>query len=132
MTVRANWLIALAAIIALGIVSRTLPLGHQLWDKYLGDSLYAAMVYSLLRLFTKANPESLLVTSSAIMLAIEAFQVTGIPASMLARPESGTRIVARLLGTHFSFLDLFAYLAGIVCTWLVDRLPLLRSRSSTP
>ena len=132
MYLRAIWLIALAAIIALGIVSRTLPLGNPLWDKYLGDSLYAAMVYALLRLFTKADPASLLVTSSAIMVAIEAFQLTGIPALMLVRPEMGTKIIARLLGTHFSFLDLLAYIVGIVCAWFLDRLLLFSSQSSTP
>ncbi len=132
MTVRAYWLIALVAIIALGIVSRTIHLGHLLWDKYFGDVLYAAMVYVLLRLFTKANPASILFTSAAIMIAIEAFQVTGVPASMLARPEMGTKIFARLLGTHFSFLDVLAYFIGLLCTWLVDSRASSNFRSSTP
>ncbi len=121
MPLRALWLIALAAIIALGIVSRTLPLGNLLWDKYLGDSLYAAMVYVLLRLFTKANPASLLVTSSAIMVAIEAFQLTGIPAAMLVSTQAETRIAARLLGTHFGIFDLLAYCIGIYLVFEVDR-----------
>ncbi len=132
MPTRAFWLIALIAIIALGIVSRAVHLGHQLWDKYLGDALYAAMVYVLLRLLTKANPASLLVTSSSIMLAIEVFQLTGIPAAMLMHPELGVKVIARLLGTHFSFLDLFAYSVGIGCVWFLDRLPILSSQNSTP
>jgi hypothetical protein len=132
MSTRALWLVVLTAIIALGILSRAVHLGHQLWDKYLGDALYAAMVYVLLRLLTKANPASLLVTSSSIMLAIEVFQLTGVPAAMLTRPEMGVKIIARLLGTHFSFLDLFAYIVGIGCVWFLDRLPIFSSRSSTP
>jgi hypothetical protein len=117
----ASWLFALILIIALGLLSRIFPLGHPLWDKYLGDALYAAMVYALLRLFTKANPASLLVTSSAVMLVIEAFQLTAIPSSMLASPQIETQIAARLLGTQFSFFDLLAYATGIYSTFEADR-----------
>ena len=39
---RLGWLFTLAAIIALGLLSRTFHLGQPLWDKYLGDALYAA------------------------------------------------------------------------------------------
>lgn len=132
MSSRATWLFTLVLIIALGLVSRIFPLGHPLWDKYLGDALYAAMVYAILRLFTKANPASLLVTSSAIMLAIEAFQLTGIPISMMASPQLPTVMLARLLGTHFSFVDLLAYLFGILGLWLIDLYSVLSSRNSTP
>ena len=38
-------LLLLAAIIAAGILSRVIHTGWIVFDKYLGDALYAAMVY---------------------------------------------------------------------------------------
>ncbi len=126
MTVRAYWLIAVVAIIALGILSRTIALGHPIWDKYLGDVLYAAMVYALIRLFTRASVASVLLISLAIMVAIESFQITEIPAGMFHSPHVAIRICARLLGVQFNFYDLFAYAVGCAITFAVDRS--LRSR----
>jgi hypothetical protein len=50
MRTRSSWAFCLIAIIALGILSRVVHTGLALFDKYLGDALYAAMVYALLRL----------------------------------------------------------------------------------
>jgi hypothetical protein len=51
---RASWILCLVGIITVEILSRV---GHT-WlvavDKYLGDALYAAMVYTILRLFWRA------------------------------------------------------------------------------
>ena len=121
MSARANWLFALVIIIALGLLSRIFPLGYPLWDKYLGDALYAATVYALLRLLTEANAASVLTTSSAIMVTIEAFQLTGMTALMLERPQPAVRIFARLLGTQFSFFDLLAYAVGLYLIFEWDR-----------
>ena len=54
------------------------------------------------------------------MTVIELFQLTMIPAHMLASEHLAVRICARLMGTGFSFLDLFAYGVGIGCIFLVD------------
>lgn len=121
MSSRATWLVALVLIIALGLLSRIFPMGQPLWDKYLGDALYAAMVYSLLRLLTKANATSVLTTSSAVMFTLETFQLTGIPASMFASPDIPIRLFARLLGTHFSLYDLLAYSVGLYLSFEWDR-----------
>ena len=43
-------LILLGAIIAAGVVSRAIHTGWIVFDKYLGDVLYAAMVYLLINL----------------------------------------------------------------------------------
>jgi hypothetical protein len=54
------------------------------------------------------------------MTAIELFQLTKIPAHMLASAHLMTQICARLMGVEFSFLDLLAYGVGIGCIYLVD------------
>ena len=56
----------------------------------------------------------------AIMTALELFQLNGIPARLLASDSLVVQIFARLLGTEFSFLDLFAYAVGIACIYFVD------------
>jgi hypothetical protein len=91
-----------------------------LFDKYLGDALYAAMVYTILRLFWKAA--ALALPAMAIMTVIELFQLTMIPARMLASEHVIVRVCARLMGTEFSFLDLLAYGVGIACIFFADSL----------
>jgi hypothetical protein len=115
---RSSWVVGLIAIIAVGILSRTVHTGLVLVDKYLGDALYAAMVYAVLRLLWKTA--ALAVPAMAIMTAIELFQLTMIPARMLASEHWIVRICARLMGTEFSFLDLLAYGVGIGCIYLLD------------
>ncbi len=103
----------LAAIVVAGLASRSVQTGFVLIDKYLGDALYAAMIYSGLRVLGVRGRVGVL--AMAIMVAIECFQLTGIPAWMY-RPEQplGVRVVGRLLGTEFAWLDLVAYAAGIL------------------
>jgi hypothetical protein len=95
--------------------------GFVVFDKYLGDALYAAMVYTLLRLFWRAAASArLAVSAMALMTVIELFQLTMIPAHLLANEHVMVRICARLMGTEFSFLDLLAYGVGIGCIYLAD------------
>lgn len=91
-------------------------MGVRLFDKYLGDALYAIMVYILLRL---AGARHTALCAMALMLAIELFQLTGIAARMLRSNSTVVRICARLMGTEFGAADLVAYAAGIVgIAWL--------------
>jgi hypothetical protein len=115
---RASWAICLVGIIAMGILSRVVHTGLVVFDKYLGDALYAAMVYAILRLLWK--PAAVAVCAMAVMTVIELFQLTMIPAHMLASEHLIARIGARMMGTEFSFLDLLAYGVGIGCIYLVD------------
>jgi hypothetical protein len=92
-------------------------------DKYLGDALYAAMVYVLVSLVWQTSPLRKAVLAMLIMTALEVFQLTMIPAHMLASGNLATRIVARLLGTEFSLRDLLAYAVGILGVFILDRVP---------
>ena len=117
---RAFWIFCLAGIIAAGILSRIVHTGVVVIDKYLGDALYAAMVYVILRLYWRAAPVVLGVSAMIVMTLVELFQLTMIPAHMLGSGHLIVRIVARLMGTEFSFLDLLAYAVGIACIFLLD------------
>jgi hypothetical protein len=92
--------------------------GFAAIDKYLGDALYATMVYAILRLVWRSAASA--VCAMAIMTAIEFFQLTMIPARMLASEHWMMRICARLMGVEFSFRDLLSYAVGIGCIFLVD------------
>jgi hypothetical protein len=106
-------------IIAAGILSRVVHTGAPLFDKYLGDALYAAMVYAILRSF-RPNAEAA-IAAMAIMIVIELFQLTMIPARLLGSDSLVVRMVARLMGTKFGWLDLIAYAAGVLCMRLTAR-----------
>jgi hypothetical protein len=118
---RASWCLCLVGIIAGGILSRVFHTRLAVVDKYLGDALYAAMVYAILRIFWMAAKSARLAASAmAIMTVIELFQLTMIPAHLLANEYVMVRICARLMGTEFSFLDLLTYAVGIACIYLAD------------
>ena len=96
---RTSWIFCLAGIIAVGILSRVVHTGLLVFDKYLGDALYAAMVYAILRLSWMAAARArLAVSAMAIMTVIELFQLTMIPAHLLANEHVMVRICARLIG----------------------------------
>jgi hypothetical protein len=114
---RLFWGICLLGIIAAGILSRSVHTGWLVVDKYLGDVLYAAMVYVILRLL---NIRGTALWTAVIMVALELFQLTGVALRMLGREHWIVRICARLLGTEFSWLDLVSYGVGILGIKAVD------------
>ena len=117
---RKYWFTVLFAIIAAGIMSRTVQTGWIVLDKYLGDALYAAMVFGLLSLFWYTAPLHKGMASMLLMTALEFFQLTRIPAHLLTRDNVVLRTIAILVGTEFSFLDLLAYSLGILVIALIE------------
>jgi hypothetical protein len=115
---RVAWVFCIVGIILMGILSRVVHTGFAVFDKYLGDALYAMMVYAIFRLLWRAAASA--VGAIVVMTVIELFQLTMIPAHMFASEHLMTRICGRLLGVEFSFLDLLAYGVGIGCIYLVD------------
>ena len=101
--------------------------GSVLFDKYLGDFLYAAMIYAILRLWWPSR--AAVVSAWVVMTAIELFQLTLIAAQMLTSEHLIVRIVARLMGTHFSYLDWIAYVVAIGFMYLVDSVAARRGRN---
>ena len=115
---RGFWWGLLFAIIVIGVLSRVAQTGIRIFDKYLGDALYAAMVYVILRL--SGRIARVAVWAAVAMTAIELFQLTGIASEMLRNSSLAARLCARLLGTQFSVFDLLAYAVGISCIAAVD------------
>ena len=115
---RLSWVLCVVGIIAMGILSRVVHTGLAVFDKYLGDALYAMMVYGILRLSWGAVASARL--AILVTTALELFQLTMIPAHMLASEHLITQLFARLLGVEFGFLDLLAYGVGIAGIYLVD------------
>lgn len=112
------WAKCALGIIALGLLSRSVVTGLVVFDKYAGDGLYAAMVYAMLRLRWRARAAA--GGAAGVMLALELFQLTGIPAQMLESGNGMMRMGARLLGVQFGYLDLLAYGVGIGCIHVWD------------
>ena len=113
--------VLLVCIVALGIASRVVHTGWIVFDKYLGDALYAAMVYTGIGLFTPVSPRRKAAIAMSIMTVIEIFQLTTIPAQLALSTNVAVRIVAKMLGTQFSFLDLIAYAVGILTVLFLPR-----------
>jgi hypothetical protein len=115
-------LLSLVIVIAAGILSRRVHTGSWLIDKYLGDALYAAMFYLLIRLFFDRGTrwQKALVAFGLVVL-IECFQLTYVPLRLSQSSDPVLRIIAVLLGTKFSPIDILAYLAGVAGIYVLDR-----------
>jgi len=115
---------ALLLTVIAGLSSRHFPLGFRLWDKFLGDALYAVAVYLVIALFLpRASPVALVLLGSMACLGIELFKLTGYPAAWIRFP------VSRLLfGSTFALENLVCYAAGSGAAAAIDAL--LRRRAS--
>lgn len=124
---RGRYVAALLIVLLAGVVSRLLRTGQPLLDKYLGDALYAIMVYLLLSIAWRGGSiAAKAALAGAIMVAIETFQLTGIPARLARSTSLFARLLAIALGTSFSWRDLAAYAVGIVFVAVFDRFVLAR------
>ncbi len=109
-------LIALTCTVALGLLSRLYPVRFFLYDKSLGDVLYAVAAYLLLALVLYRQPPLRIAALALVLcLAVEFFQATGIP----ARYEHITA-VRWLLGTTFSWHDIACYVVGVAVVFGLD------------
>ena len=116
--------------IILGTLSRVVQTQNIIFDKYLGDMLYAVLMYWLMSfVWTRAMPLTKLLLTTLIMILIEAFQLTGLPLSFRRSESVALHVFAIALGTTFSFFDIIAYLVGIVLVYLFDRQWVTRRRS---
>jgi Na+-driven multidrug efflux pump len=95
-----RWGFVFLGIVAAGILSRLGRTGFVLVDKYLGDALYAAMVYAMLRWrwgrWGSLGRSEAAVGASLAMIAVECLQLTGWAEEMLR--QGG--LTARRLGVE--------------------------------
>ena len=126
---RLLWVTCLVA--AIGIISRVVQIGSSIWDKYVGDTVYAAVFYLVLRLvWEEGTVIAKVILTIVYVAAIEAFQLTQIPASLGQSTSLAIRAFGYVvLGSGFSWWDMLAYLVGIGGVSLIDEVYLARART---
>jgi hypothetical protein len=123
--------VAFVAAVALGALSRLLPLGAPLWDKYLGDVVYAMVFYLFLSLiYTKSSITRRALITSVYVVAVEFFQLTHIPALLYRIENPALKLfVYVVLGTSFSWWDIVAYAVGIAAIAALDHYVFIKSHN---
>jgi Protein of unknown function (DUF2809) len=109
-------LLALAATLILGLASRLCPMGWYLYDRVLGEVLYAVAAYLVLAMVLFRKPPLLIaVLAFVCCLAVELFKLTGIPAEY-----QRVLLVRWFLGMTFSCVNLGYYFIGVVLIAFAD------------
>jgi hypothetical protein len=109
-------LLAFAVTLALGLASRLYPVGWFLWDRVLGEVLYAVAAYLVLAmLLFRKPPWVIAVTAFLCCLAVEFFKLTGIPAEY-----QHVLLVRWFLGMNFNVVNLGYYFIGVVLIAFAD------------
>jgi hypothetical protein len=109
-------LLAMAITVALGLASRLYPTGWFLWDRVLGEVLYAVAAYILWAMILGRKPPLVIAgIAFASCLAVELFKLTGIPAE-----NQHVFLVRWFLGMTFSVVNLGYYLIGVVLSAFAD------------
>jgi hypothetical protein len=122
----------LVLVIVAGIGSRLFHTGFFIFDKYLGDALYAVMGYLFITiLWGEGSPSKKAILTVVLMSGLEAFQLTLIPLQFRSSNYTILKIISILLGTTFSWLDLIAYLVGISGVYIVEQKRLLPDHRSS-
>ena len=109
-------LATLAFTIALGVFSRLYSIGWPLYDKSLGDALYAVAAYLVLAvLFFRRSPSFVALLALGWCVSVESFKLTGVPAR-----HANLGIVRWVLGTTFAWHNLACYAVGVVVIAVID------------
>lgn len=82
-----------------------------------GDYLATILVYTCIRAFIAFKPIQIAALTLCIAFGIEGLQLFDVLDFFGLK---GNRLVATLLGTHFSFGDLVAYTLGVITIYLLD------------
>jgi hypothetical protein len=109
-------LLALAITVVLGLASRLYPVDWFLWDRVLGEVLYAVAAYIALAMLLFRKPPLIIAVSAFVCcLAVELFKLTGIPAE-----NQRVFMVRWFLGMTFSVVNLGYYFIGVVVVAFAD------------
>ena len=120
-------LAATVLVIALGLASRAYPqfLPAAL-GKYPGDALWAMMiVFALGAIATRMRTWQLALWSLLICFGVEFSQLLQAPWLVALRAHPLGHLV---LGSHFGWVDLIAYTAGVAVAAFIDKLALFKRR----
>jgi len=115
---RPRVLLALAAVVALGLLSRRFPL-PGVFAEHTGDALYTVAAFFACALLLPAlRPATLATLAFGLSAAVEFAQLLNWPWLQELR---GNRWAALVLGQGFQWADLLAYLVGASVAFAVDR-----------
>lgn len=125
--------ISLAVVVfVLGVVSRRVELDNLIWDKYLGDALYAVIFYLCLAIAWPKQPILFRAFAIAVfVICVECFQITGIPAQMRKNGNAIVKLISVVLGTKFGWWDMLAYFVGLAFILNFDWLYVSRSATAS-
>ena len=120
---RVSSMFILIAAAAFGLISRVMPIGTIVWDKYLGDVVYAVVFYfGLCVIIGLGRLSSKICVTTFYVTCIELFQLTPIPLQLNQSSNVLVKVFAYIvLGSTFSWWDLFAYAIGIMFATIVDK-----------
>src|SRR5262249_34641852 len=109
-------LLVMAVTVVLGLASRLYPMGWFLWDRVLGEVLYAVAAYLVWAMLLVRKPPWLIaMVAFACCLAVELFKLTGIPAA-----HQRVFMVRWFLGMTFAWVNLRYYFIGVVLIAFAD------------
>jgi hypothetical protein len=102
--------------VVLGLASRLYPVGCFLWDRVLGEVLYAVAAYLAMAVFLSRKPPMFIaVIAFVCCLAVELFKLTGIPGE-----NQRVFLIRWFLGMTFSVVNLGYYFIGVVLIAFAD------------
>ncbi len=111
-----RFVLAVAVTVILGLASRLYPVGWFLWDRVLGEVLYAVAAYLALAVFLFRKPPLFIAVSAFVCcLAVELFKLTGLPDEY-----QHLFLVRWFLGMTFSAVNLGYYFIGVVLIAFAD------------
>ena len=117
--------VVLATAIALGLVVHTRLPDTAITD-IAGDALYPIAIYAgIVLVAARARPAVVALVTLGWCLAVELFQLTGIPTALGARIPP----VSLVLGTGFDARDLLVYGVSVAVAWIIEGM-LDRGRST--
>jgi hypothetical protein len=110
-------LLAMVVTVVLGLASRLYPTGWFLWDRVLGEVLYAVAAYLVWAMILFRKPPWLIAAIAfGCCLAVEFFKLTGIPAEY-----HHVFLVRWFLGMVFDPVNLIYYFTGAALAACADR-----------
>lgn len=111
---RLSYILTVVFVIALGLLSRKLPL-----PLFIGDLLYAMMIYFMLRcIFLHFRLSTIAIITLVICFTIEFSQLYNEPWINSFR---STWIGHHILGNGFLWTDLLAYAGGVLSAFALDK-----------
>jgi hypothetical protein len=106
---------AFVVTIVVGLASRLHPVGWFLYNRVLGEVLYAVAAYLALAMLFRESPSFIAALAFLSCLAVELFKLTGIPAE-----NQHVFFVRWFLGMTFAWVNLGYYLVGVVLIAFAD------------